>query len=221
VSLLGAPGPAFFRHAESKAPMCFCPENLVRIYRIPVGSGPDPEARRKETRLPIVAMSSGRLFLDRVGRHQSPSPLHRQTQTNTQFPTPEDKHDISTLPGGRHFYFALTVKKAYLTASLPDDYDSTQYLHNGPAQLPSVLPRAPGQKPDFSALPVYRRFPSKNNCHEPECQALQEIQRMSLSRKTEESLLERGYSRRQVSRIALGAFASIPFFSEFAQAQQA
>ena len=44
---------------------------------------------------------------------------------------------------------------------------------------------------------------------------------MSLSRKTEESLLERGYSRRQVSRIALGAFASIPFFSEFAQAQQA
>ncbi len=44
---------------------------------------------------------------------------------------------------------------------------------------------------------------------------------MSLSRKTEESLLERGYSRRQVSRIALGALSSIPFFSEFAQAQQA
>ena len=44
---------------------------------------------------------------------------------------------------------------------------------------------------------------------------------MTLSRKTEESLLERGYSRRQVSRIALGAFAAVPFFSEFAQAQQA
>ena len=29
---------------------------------------------------PIVLMSSGRLFLDRVGRHQSPSPLHRQAQ---------------------------------------------------------------------------------------------------------------------------------------------
>jgi len=28
------------------------------------------------------AMSSGRLFLDRVGRHQSPSPLHRQGQHN-------------------------------------------------------------------------------------------------------------------------------------------
>lgn len=28
------------------------------------------------------AMSSGRLFLDRVGRHQSPSPLHRHGQHN-------------------------------------------------------------------------------------------------------------------------------------------
>jgi hypothetical protein len=31
---------------------------------------------------PIVLMSSGRLFLDRVGRHQSPSPLHRRHQNN-------------------------------------------------------------------------------------------------------------------------------------------
>jgi hypothetical protein len=31
---------------------------------------------------PIVLMSSGRLFLDRVGRHQSPSPLHRRDQNN-------------------------------------------------------------------------------------------------------------------------------------------
>jgi len=44
---------------------------------------------------------------------------------------------------------------------------------------------------------------------------------MALSRKTEESLHERGYSRRQITRIALGAGAAIPFFSEFAQAQQA
>jgi len=41
-----------------------------------------------------------------------------------------------------------------------------------------------------------------------------------LTRKTEESLLERGYSRRQIGRIAMGAAAAIPFFSEFAQAQQ-
>jgi len=44
---------------------------------------------------------------------------------------------------------------------------------------------------------------------------------MALPRKTEESLLERGYSRRQIGRIALGASAALPFFSEFAQAQQA
>jgi histidinol-phosphate aminotransferase len=43
---------------------------------------------------------------------------------------------------------------------------------------------------------------------------------MALTRKTEESLLERGYSRRQIARISLGAAAAIPFFSEFAQAQQ-
>jgi histidinol-phosphate aminotransferase len=43
---------------------------------------------------------------------------------------------------------------------------------------------------------------------------------MALTRKTEESLLERGYSRRQIGRISLGAAAAIPFFSEFAQAQQ-
>jgi len=29
------------------------------------------------------AMSSGRLFLDRVGRHQSPSPLHRRDQNKS------------------------------------------------------------------------------------------------------------------------------------------
>jgi histidinol-phosphate/aromatic aminotransferase/cobyric acid decarboxylase-like protein len=43
---------------------------------------------------------------------------------------------------------------------------------------------------------------------------------MALSRKTQESLLERGYSRRQIARISLGAAAAIPFFTEFAQAQQ-
>jgi hypothetical protein len=32
---------------------------------------------------PIVLMSSGRLFLDRVGRHQSPSLLHRHVQNKS------------------------------------------------------------------------------------------------------------------------------------------
>jgi hypothetical protein len=46
-----------------------------------------PRAQVKErvgrtTLLSSSAMSSGRLFLDRVGRHQSPSPLHRHGQHN-------------------------------------------------------------------------------------------------------------------------------------------
>jgi hypothetical protein len=53
-------------------------------------------------------MSSGRLFLDRVGRHQSPSPLHRRSQNNTHSPEAQAKGDISTLPARGHFYFALT-----------------------------------------------------------------------------------------------------------------
>ena len=55
------------------------------------------------------AMSSGRLFLDRVGRHQSPSPLHRHTHINMHFSEPGVKGDISTLPAWGHFYFALTI----------------------------------------------------------------------------------------------------------------
>jgi histidinol-phosphate aminotransferase len=42
-----------------------------------------------------------------------------------------------------------------------------------------------------------------------------------LTRKTQESLLERGYSRRQIGRIMGGAAAAVPFFNEFAMAQQA
>ena len=54
------------------------------------------------------AMSSGRLFLDRVARQQSPSPLHRLPQNNTHLSGARAKDDISTLPARRHFYFALT-----------------------------------------------------------------------------------------------------------------
>ena len=54
------------------------------------------------------AMSSDRLILDRVGRHQSPSPLHRHTQINMHFSEATGKGDISILPGRGHFYFALT-----------------------------------------------------------------------------------------------------------------
>ncbi len=44
---------------------------------------------------------------------------------------------------------------------------------------------------------------------------------MSLHPKVEQELLDRGYSRRSVARIALGASAALPFFHEFALAQQA
>src|SRR3984893_16194630 len=58
---------------ESIAPMCSTLlTNLAWIYRIPVGSGPGPEARRKETRLPIVATSSGRPFPARVALQHCP-----------------------------------------------------------------------------------------------------------------------------------------------------
>jgi hypothetical protein len=55
-------------------------------------------------------MSSGRLFLDRVGRHQSPSPLHRHEQHNMRSPEDRGEGDISTLPAWGHFYFALTYR---------------------------------------------------------------------------------------------------------------
>ena len=47
---------------------------------------------------PSSAMSSGRLFLDRVGRHQSPSPLHRHPQLKAlAFRHPTDYHRTAGL----------------------------------------------------------------------------------------------------------------------------
>ena len=82
------------------------------------GTAPPPDGRPRAqvkervgrtTLFSSSAMSSDRLFLDRVGRHQSPSPLHRHSQINMHSPEPQAKGDISTLPGRRHFYFALTT----------------------------------------------------------------------------------------------------------------
>ena len=53
--------------------------------RTPPPADARSRARERAGRItlsPIVLMSSGRLFLDRVGRHQSPSPLHRRDQNN-------------------------------------------------------------------------------------------------------------------------------------------
>ena len=75
-------------------------------------SAPSPGKRtRREDHAPShrPQMSSGRLFLDRVARQQGPSPLHRHPQINTHSQGVQAKGDISTLPGRRHFYFALTL----------------------------------------------------------------------------------------------------------------
>ena len=75
-------------------------------------SAPSPGSRtRREDRAPThrPQMSSGRLFLDRVARQQSPSPLHRHEQHNTHSAASPHKGDISTLLGRGHFYFALTA----------------------------------------------------------------------------------------------------------------
>jgi hypothetical protein len=77
-------------------------------------SGPS-QVKERAGRLasrPSSAMSSGRLFLDRVARQHCPSPLHRQAQTNMRFSAAWAKGDISTLPAGGHFYFALTLPPA-------------------------------------------------------------------------------------------------------------
>src|ERR1039457_6191538 len=80
--------------------------NLVPGSRFTVGSRPGYRTRRKNTPCPSSAMSSGRLFLDRVARQHCPSPLHRHTQINMHSAEAQGKGDISTLPGRGHFYFA-------------------------------------------------------------------------------------------------------------------
>ena len=76
----------------------------------PVGRrrGPAKERDGRSAPCPSSAMSSGRLFLDRVGRHQSPSPLHRHAQISMHFFKAMEKGTFSLCGEGGHFYFALT-----------------------------------------------------------------------------------------------------------------
>jgi len=76
-------------------------------------SAPSPGSRTwREDHAPShrPQMSSGRLFLDRVARQQSPSPLHRHPQINMHYRYAQAIGDISTLPGTRHFDFAATTE---------------------------------------------------------------------------------------------------------------
>ena len=59
-------------------------------------------------------MSSDRLFLDRVARQHSPSPLHRQPQHNTHFSADRSKGDISTLHKRLTFLFCVDKGSLYL-----------------------------------------------------------------------------------------------------------
>jgi len=97
-------------------------------------TAPSPGKRtRREDRAPShrPQMSSGRLFLDRVARQQSPSPLHRQPQHNTHSSADQAKGDISTLPGRGHFYFALTDRALALDVTVLALYHSQNVWGKG------------------------------------------------------------------------------------------
>ena len=112
-----APGMRFGRHGRIYRPMWGKTSSEACAGGPPPAGRPrpqTPERAGRNTPSPIVSMSSDRLFLDRVGRHQSPSPLHRHEQINMHFTGTRAKGDISTLPATRHFYFALTTGRPTL-----------------------------------------------------------------------------------------------------------
>jgi hypothetical protein len=78
---------------------------------LPPAGRPRTQAKERVGRTTLLsssAMSSGRLFLDRVARQHCPSPLHRHAQITMHPANLGGKEDISTLPARGHFYFALT-----------------------------------------------------------------------------------------------------------------
>ena len=106
----------FLRQAVSIRPMEAPCRSRNGSRRLPPGRcRPSLRMRREARILPMVGMSFDRLFLDRVGRHQSPSLLHRHAQTNTHLPRSGPKDDISALRRTRHFCFALTTQFGPLT----------------------------------------------------------------------------------------------------------
>ena len=87
----------FFAPAASRISNCRSIRGFCRPSAAPAtpmrlslpGPGQSHGSQRVVTRSGLIwsssVMSSGRLILDRLGRHQRPSPLHRQAQTNTHF----------------------------------------------------------------------------------------------------------------------------------------
>jgi hypothetical protein len=112
------PGKRFVRHAESIGPMWSLNHLDLRAEcRLPL-VGPRAPVKERDGRSAFCsssAMSSDRLFLDRVARQHCPSPLHRHTQINMHSSDNLAGGDISTLPAWGHFYFALKNRRNVLT----------------------------------------------------------------------------------------------------------
>ena len=131
-------GMRFLRQAESIGPMGLnCKSKNRRPgggVPPPVGRPPSPSKERdgRSALCSSSAMSSDRLFLDRVARQHCPSPLHRQVQTTMHLHPEPPERDISTLQGIGHFYFALTI----LTPPAPTFFDRSD--------APSPAMAAPG-----------------------------------------------------------------------------
>ena len=114
-------GTRFLRQAESIGPMGSANDlNPGRVRRLPlVGAlAPVKERDGRSALCSSSAMSSDRLFLDRVARQHCPSPLHRHAHTTMHPPQAPSKPDISTLQRIGHFYFALTVISKTLGATI-------------------------------------------------------------------------------------------------------
>ena len=131
-SIPGAPGMRFLRQDgifQSDMGLVL-PKPELECRLPPAAPNSDPRTRREDHALPIVPMSSGRLFLDRVARQQSPSPLPRHPQINTHSSEAQAKGDISTLPGRGHFYFALTTYPDLLEWPLEKLIASGRHIRN-------------------------------------------------------------------------------------------
>jgi len=135
VTILRALRMRFFRHRGIYRSDRGLFQTQTRARELPPAnrSHPGPRTCREDHALLIVSMSSGRLFLDRVARQQSPSPLHRHAQINTRSSRLQTKGDILTLQKRGHFYFALTACTSALTRNRCSD------ISNGQIRTPGTL----------------------------------------------------------------------------------
>jgi len=107
-----APGMRFRRHAESIGPMWSLNHlDLRPECRLPLVGIRAPVKERDGRSAPCSssAMSSDRLFLDRVARQHCPSPLHRHWQINMHSSPSRVKGDISTLHKKGTFLFCVDI----------------------------------------------------------------------------------------------------------------